>query len=56
MLLTLDEIIEKLSDRNIKEVAKRVDIHHITLLNIANGKTKNPSWSSIKKLIDYLNN
>jgi len=54
MILTLDEILDKLSDRNLKEVARRINMHHITLLKIVNGKTPNPSWQSIKKLSDYL--
>ena len=51
--MTLEEIIEKLADRNIKIVAKAIGVHSNTLYNIVNNKSE-PSYTVYQKLIAYL--
>ena len=51
--MTLDEIKEKLKDRNLLVVAERIGVHFNTLYNIVNDKG-NPSYSTLIKLENYL--
>jgi len=53
-LMKLNDIIEKLKDRNLKIVAEKIGIHYNTLYKIANGENK-PSYSTLLKLQEYLN-
>lgn len=50
---TLQEIVSKLQDRNIKMVADKTGISYLTILNIKRGKHVNPTISTISKLSDY---
>lgn len=52
--MTIEEIREKLKDRNIKMVAANIGVHFNTLHRIARGDG-NPNYSTLKKLEDYLN-
>lgn len=52
-MLTLEEIRKALSDRNLREVARRTGVHYNVIYRIANGTT-NPSYASCKALSDYL--
>lgn len=52
--MELNEIIEKLKDRNLRVVAENLGIHYNTLYKIANGENK-PSYSTLTKLQEYLN-
>ena len=51
--MTLDEIKEKLKDRNIKIVANTIGVHFNTLYKIVHG-TNQPNHSTYTKLVDYL--
>lgn len=53
-MLTLDEILKKLEDRNRMEVARRVGIPYSTLSAIASKRATDPHYSTLKKLSDYL--
>lgn len=53
-MLSLDEIVEKLKDRNLPVVAKRTGISYMTVYNIAKQNNTNPSHSTLTKLSDYL--
>ncbi len=51
-MLTVDEIRAALGDRNLREVARRLDIHPNTLTRIKNGAQ--PSYDTAQKLSAYL--
>lgn len=53
-MLTIEEIIQKLSDRNLSEISRRIGLSPATLAEIANGKQINPTFQTVKKLSDYL--
>ena len=53
-MMTLEELKLKLEDRNLKQVAKNSGVSYETVLTIATGKNKNPSYNSVLKLINYL--
>lgn len=52
-MLTLEQIIKRLADRNLHKVAEGADIHRQTLYRIASGQTQ-PSYETLRKLSDYL--
>lgn len=53
-LLTLDDIREKLQDRNLREVSKRSDVGYATLYRIRNDAKYKCSLTTLEKLSDYL--
>lgn len=53
-MLRLDQVQKRLRDRNIKEVARLTGIAYDTVLRIASGRFKNPSYFIIEQLSDYL--
>lgn len=53
-MMTLEELKLKLEDRNLKQVAKNSGVSYETVLTIATGKNKNPSYNSVLKLVNYL--
>ncbi len=53
-MFTVDEIREKLSDRNIAEVARRTGLEYAVVYRIATGKTPNPTYATAKVLVEYL--
>lgn len=52
-MLSIEQIKEKLTDRNLAEVSRRLGITRAYLGMIANGQRK-PSYDILKKLSDYL--
>lgn len=56
MILTIEEIIEKLKDRNLSEVARRTNLSTPTVNRISNGKGGNVGYETVKTLSDYLTN
>ena len=52
-MLSPEELREKLKDRVIKVVAEKSGLHYNTVANIANGKSTDPSYASVKILSDY---
>ena len=53
-MLTLEEIREKLADRNLKEVSRRTGVGYANLHAIAKGIKSNPTYSVLKPVSDYL--
>lgn len=53
-MLSLEQIIEKLSDRNLTEVSRRTNLAVPTVWRIANNQAGNVGYTTIKKLSDYL--
>lgn len=53
-MLTIEEIRERLKDRNLKEVSRRTGINYKNLAAIANGTRSNPTYAVLKPLCDYL--
>ncbi len=54
-MMTLEEIKNQLQDANLKRVAERAGVHYNALYRLMNGNT-NPSYETVKKLSDYLEN
>lgn len=52
--MTLDQIQEALTDRNLKEVERKTGIHYVTLSRIRSGKNRNPRYETIRVLVEYL--
>lgn len=55
-MLTLEQIKERLSDKNLSEVARRIGVTGAYLSAIVRGSKVNPSYEIVKKLSDYLEN
>lgn len=51
--MILEEIVQKLSDRNLKEISRRVDLSYQTIRRIALKEEENPSYKTLKVLSDY---
>jgi transcriptional regulator with XRE-family HTH domain len=52
----IEDVIRRLSDRNLSEVSRRTGISQPTLSRIANNKAGNVGYKTIEILDDYLNN
>lgn len=53
-MITLEELKLKLSDRNLSEVARRTGVSYRTIHSICDGTNKNPSYETVRILIEYL--
>ena len=53
-MLTKEEVAERLKDRNINKVSRKVGLSLPTIYNIANGGSGN--YETVKILSDYLEN
>ena len=53
-MLTLEEIVIILQDRNLNEVSRRTNLSYPAVWRIANGKAGNIGYETVKKLSDYL--
>jgi DNA-binding Xre family transcriptional regulator len=53
-MLSLEEIVVILQDRNLSEVSKRTGISYQVIWRIANNKAGNFTYNTVKKLSDYL--
>lgn len=53
-MMTLEEIKQKLSDRNLMEVSRRTGVSYRTIFGISNGTNKNPSYESVRAIVEYL--
>jgi len=53
-MLTLPEIVEKLRDRRPTMVAEVCGVRVATVIDIREGRTRNPSYETVKALSDYL--
>lgn len=52
--MTLEEIKDRLKHSNLKAVASASGVHYNALYRLMNGGT-NPSYETVRKLIDYIN-
>lgn len=52
-MLTIEQIQERLSDRNLAEVARRLNVTRAYISALKNGKVK-PSYPMLTKLSHYL--
>ena len=52
---SLESIRHRLRDRTLTVVAEAIGVHYNTLYKFSSGQTKDPSYTMIKKLSDYLN-
>lgn len=53
-MLTLQDIVDMLQDRRPSVVAKACGLRVATVIDIAKGRTKNPSYETVKALSEYL--
>lgn len=53
-IAALEEIRARLHDRKLTVVAAQTGLHYNTVYRIANGTSKDPAYSVIKRLADYL--
>jgi hypothetical protein len=53
-MLTIEQIINALEDRKLRVVARETGLHYHTLRRIKHGETRDPSFSTVKLLSDYL--
>lgn len=51
--MTLEQIRERLSDRNLREVARRVGLNYHTIRRVAIGSEHDPKNSTVEKLVAY---
>jgi hypothetical protein len=51
--LPLEEIVKRLKQRNLKEVANATDVSYMTICNIAKGLNKRPYRSTLLALTVY---
>lgn len=52
-MLTLEQVREQLTDRNLKAVAEKAGVHYNAVYRFMNGQS-NPSYETVRKLCDYL--
>jgi DNA-binding Xre family transcriptional regulator len=52
--MTIEQIKNKLKDRNLRAVAKAVGVHYNTLYHIATGSNANARASTLAKITTYL--
>jgi transcriptional regulator with XRE-family HTH domain len=52
-MLTIEEIRERLKDRNLRAVSEFAGVNYAALCNIYKGAS-NPSYRTLKTLSDYL--
>ena len=52
-MLSLDEIVKRLKQRNLKEVARSSNVSYITICNIAKEENKQPYRSTLLALSVY---
>lgn len=53
-MLTLEEIADRLKDRNLKEVSRGCDLNYFSVLRLVKNKSESVEYRTIRKLSDYL--
>ena len=53
-MLSLDEVIERLKDRNLKSVSIGADVGYLSLLKLVKYKSEKVEYLTVRKLSDYL--
>jgi DNA-binding phage protein len=54
-MLTIEQVRTHLEDTNLKSLSKKLEIHYNTLYSAVKG-TGNPSYDTVKKISDYIEN
>tara|TARA_B100000900_G_scaffold237545_1_gene201699 strand:+ start:3234 stop:3443 length:210 start_codon:yes stop_codon:yes gene_type:complete len=52
-MFSLDEVVKRLSDRNLKIVSQKSGVAYQTLRLLAIGKTKRPNYMDMDRLREY---
>lgn len=52
-MMTLEQIREKLKDRNLSVVADAAGVHRNALYRLMNSRS-NPSYETVRRLVEYL--
>jgi DNA-binding LytR/AlgR family response regulator len=55
-VLTLDQIKERLKDSNLRAVSQSAGVNYHTLVKLMREEGRDPAYSTVKALSDYLNN
>jgi hypothetical protein len=53
-VLDLVQLKLHLSDKNLREVARRCGVNYFTLHSMATGRTPNPHLENMRRVSDYL--
>lgn len=53
-MLTLEQLQERLKDRRLTVISKEIGVSYPTLLAIARGESKNPSYRIVQLICEYL--
>lgn len=53
-MLSLEQIQEQLKDRRLTVISKEIGVSYPTLLSIAKGVSKNPSYRIVQLICEYL--
>lgn len=53
-MLSLDEVVKRLSDRKLTVVARATGLSYNTVWRVASGATTSVSYEVVKRLSDYL--
>jgi len=53
-MLTIEQVVILLSDRNLTEVSKRTSLSYMTIWRVSTGDHKNIEYETLRKLSEYL--
>lgn len=53
-MLTLEQIKERLKDSNLRSVSQSAGVNYHTLIKLMNEDGRDPAYSTVKALSDYL--
>lgn len=53
-MLTLEEVVKALKDRNLKAVSDNCGVNHATLCRLVRCPSQDVTYGTVKKLSDYL--
>jgi transcriptional regulator with XRE-family HTH domain len=53
-MMTPEQIEQALSDRNLREVARRTGLHYNTIRRYAQGVVERPEYEAVRTLSEYL--
>ena len=54
LMLNLEQVVELLKDRNLREVSRRTGLAYLTVWRISHGVAGNVGYETVVKLSDYL--
>ena len=54
IMLTLVEIVDRLKDRNLKEVSRGCDLNYFSVLRVVKNKSESIEYRTVRKLSEYL--